>query len=161
MKRLLLIMICAILLQTVSGCTVKKPEEPEKPEPEVVVSYEDYQIWPVEYPKGFVAPDVDAEYASYLQALEDFSVRDKDKEANSAVNNMLAEFNLTMMKTLLSEGKDNMVFSPVNLYFNLAMLASIVQGFSRDELISLLAIDPDTLVQDYQRIWNDRSEEHT
>ncbi len=154
MKKLLTIMILAILLSTVSGCIEKKPEDPK---PEEKVSYSDYQIWPVEYPKGFVSPDVDAEYASYQKALEAFELRQKDEEANTAFNSMLAKFNLTMMKTLLSEGKDNMVFSPVNLYFNLAMLASITQGFSRDELINLLAIDPDTLVQDYQRIWNDNT----
>ncbi|MBR0137033.1 MAG: hypothetical protein IJM15_01315 [Erysipelotrichaceae bacterium] len=169
MKKLLVIMMSMMLILTVSGCT-KKTEDPKPDNGDVLLNdppqeddgttYGKYRIWPVVYPDGFFAPDYrdygEAHYTDFEKAAEAFNKRNDDADSNLAFNKKLKGFYASMIENLLT-GNDNNVFSPVNLYFNFTMLASMAQGRSRDELLALFGLDLETLVKNYQSIWNDNT----
>ena len=126
------------------------------------VDYNKYLVYKCELPEPLYYPsredftkDGVLDHESWSIALADFTVRNQDIEVNSDFNRTLTPFYQTMMDKLLGNGKENRIFSPVNLYFNLTALSAITQGKARQEIMELLGTDQENALRDYQRQWKD------
>ncbi|MBQ3376020.1 MAG: hypothetical protein IJG49_06375 [Erysipelotrichaceae bacterium] len=158
MKKTIIMLL--VLLMTLTGC--QKEEEPQGQFDKY--DYSDYGITDREKPEPFVCPDI-RDYMTdgklgdtepYSIALAAYVMRNEDLEENRKLNRKLESFYLTMMKTLL-DGRENSVFSPLNLYFNLTALSCIAHGQARDEILNLLGVDSDNAVTEAKRLWTDNN----
>ena len=158
MKKVIILLMVMLMLLT--GCQGEK--EPEQQFEKY--DYSNYQITDRAKPEPFMCPDI-RDYTEngklgdtepYSIALAAYVMRNEDLEENRELNRQLESFYLTMMKTLL-DGKQNNVFSPLNLYFNLTALSCITQGQARDEIIDLLGVDSETAAGEAKRLWTDNN----
>ena len=163
MKRIIIVLLSAVVLLT---CGCNGSQETEEHVPAVIedFDYDQYLVCPVEYPEANYYPDekdfvkdgvMDTEGLSI--AYSAFAGRMGDIETNREFNSRLVPFYQTMMQKLLLADKENNVFSPVNLFFNLTVLAAVTQGNASKEITDLLNLDPSAMAADYQRQWKDNT----
>lgn len=120
--------------ELVSPAGVSLPERPQE---------EDYPDW-----------------ERYREALEEYreSERNRSRAANQAMTTM-ADFWKDSFQVFL-EGDENGVWSPVNAYLSLAMVAQAASGETRQEILDALGVDSiDALQEDvqaiFQQVWRD------
>lgn len=97
--------------------------------------------------------------AEPAQAEDIWEVVNASREAQEEMN---AFYDATVAAFLHSDQQENLVYSPLNVYFALAMLAETAEGETRDQLLALLdAPDMDTLRRRVAILWtaNDRDDE--
>ncbi len=99
-----------------------------------------YPVMPP-YPNEF-SEDFETQY----DAWHDFIVEYRQKQ-NVEYKNSIKRFTYDSMRTFLTDSKnENRLFSPMNVYFALSMLAQSSEGNSRQQILDLLgAKDMDTL----------------
>ena len=115
------------------------PESPLCPEESDYVSL----FGKIDYDRYYEDMNAWSEYFS--------SVRLEKNEADG----LITYFSKTAREFLLSDGDKNAVYSPLNLYFALGMLAEITDGETRQQILSLLGHeDIDTLRTEAGRILN-------
>ena len=80
----------------------------------------------------------------------------KNREPDNAfLKNLLPFYKQTMLHTLLDDKKQNMAYSPINLYLCMAMLSEMTDGQTRQQLFDALGQDsPEDVRKQSQRIWN-------
>ncbi|MBE6116298.1 MAG: hypothetical protein E7187_05680 [Erysipelotrichaceae bacterium] len=161
--RKIIIVLLSLAMMLLGSC--RKEGNPGKADTDTVIEdfdYDQYLIYPVSYPEPNFYPDekdfikdgiMDTEGLSILYSA--FAGRNADIETNRSFNRRLVPFYQTLMNKLLLSDSGNNVFSPVNLYYNLAALAAIAEDEARREIYDVLGIDPETAVDDYRRQWQD------
>lgn len=109
-----------------------------------------------EYP--VMAPYPDEEFSVAYEKWSD----DRKKQTNAYEQGIANEsinikgFITETVETLLSDANgENMVYSPINVYMALGMLAELTDGESRQQILDLLGSDSiESLRQDANAIWN-------
>ncbi|MBQ9036374.1 MAG: hypothetical protein IJ115_02825 [Erysipelotrichaceae bacterium] len=131
-RKLISVLLCVMML-LISGCQ-KEP---------------DLETHQGEQQQAEIA---DFDYEQYLVSGVE-SYKSSGRNNGTVTEGKLPDFSLRLMKDILTTEK-NTVFSPLNIYFNLAALAGLAQGEAREEIINTLGVKEDSLVFDYQAIWN-------
>ena len=132
MKRKLISVLLCLSVLLVSGC---------HSEPELVVHQGEEQQ----------AEIADFDYEQYLIS----GGKTPNGNGQGIINpaeRKLSDFYVRLIRNVLVS-EENTVFSPLNIYLNLAALAGLAQGEARDEIINVLGVNEDSLVYDYQTIW--------
>lgn len=114
-----------------------------------------YAIAECSYPKQASYPDeTKASFMEELEAWMDEQMERKKayEEADVDINSFLT----TSIETFLSDSNgENKVFSPLNVYMALAMLAEVTDGNSRGQILELLGSDSiDSLRTQANALWN-------
>lgn len=123
----------------VQAATLAAPVYPERP---VYPIYENYE-------KADDSFDQDA----YTQALDTYT---KLHHESAAYTKSLSTFFTASIQEFLTDAKgDNRIYSPINVYMALSMLAETTDGSSRQQLLDLLGADSlETLRTQAGAIWN-------
>ena len=162
MKKIIMVLLSLAIMLT-GGCHKDRDNGSEGNETVIKdFDYDQYLIRPVRYPEANYYPDekdyikdgvMDTEGLSIVYSA--FAGRNSDIDLNRSFNRKLIPFYQNMMDKMLLNDKGNNVFSPVNLFYNLTVLAGITQGETSREIYEVLGIDPETAVDDYRRQWKD------
>ena len=101
------------------------------------------------YPEGEMLPGFEERY-------DDWSAdRRKQRQFYGAGEELDGFFAKTVSEFLTSKEDENLVYSPLNVYMALAMLAETTDGDSRAQILSLLGYgDIETLRQKANAVWN-------
>lgn len=82
------------------------------------------------------------DWDAYSVALDKWYADFELRRANAAQSNKYSHFFTTTTKTFFADTKgENLVYSPVNVYMALSMLAESTDGNTRKEILSLLGVD--------------------
>ena len=106
-----------------------------------------------QYPEQIKYPDEEnygaaAEDAWYKQLVERRQKYGKGADLSSFLNSSIPEF-------LSNAGNENLVYSPLNVYMALSMLAEVTDGQSRQQILDLLGYkDINALRKEANYIWN-------
>ena len=101
------------------------------------------------YPEGEMLPGFDKRYDAWREDQK------KQRAYRGAGENLDGFFAATISEFLSSEETENRVYSPLNVYMALAMLAEITDGESRAQILNLLNADSiETLRTQAYSIWN-------
>lgn len=106
-----------------------------------------------EYPDQTKVKDWD----EYQKKYDEWDAsREAFKKANAEDPVAMEDFLTNSIKLILNNGKDeNAVYSPVNLYLALSMLAEITDGESRKQVLDAMGVsDIDTLRKNVELLWN-------
>lgn len=100
------------------------------------------------YPEGEALPGFEDRYNAWRESVN-------EQRANFGAGKNLDEFfKQTVSEFLTSEDGKNLVYSPLNVYMALAMLAEITDVESREQILELLtAEDIDALRTQAKKIW--------
>ena len=134
--------------QTVVITTTRKPAEVLTPQPIA------FALAQPKYPKMAARP---AEYNGNEDA---YGAWRKDRRAQQAMaeghtDGMTAYYADTMAQFLAGEAGENRVYSPLNVYMALAMLAETAEGNSRQQILNLLGVsDLTALREKCNGLWN-------
>lgn len=101
------------------------------------------------YPEGEMLPGFEERYDAWS------TDRRKQRQFYGAGEGLDGFFAKTVSEFLTSGEGENLVYSPLNVYMALAMLAETTDGDSREQILSLLGYsDIETLRQKANAIWN-------
>ncbi|MBQ8837304.1 MAG: hypothetical protein IJ002_07360 [Clostridia bacterium] len=101
------------------------------------------------YPENEMLPGFDDRYDAWRED------RKRQREYYGAGENLDPFFEATISEFLASEESENLVYSPLNVYMALAMLAEITDGESREQILDLLgAANIETLRTEAHAVWN-------
>lgn len=138
--------------------TVTVSEGTDLSDPPAAGAYKAFALSEAEYP-AYPKYPTDEDYADFEKADE---LSQKWYEYRQTVDrdypdatDISAFTEKTVREFLSGRGKENAVFSPLNVYLALAMLAETTDGNSRAQLLSLLgAEDIDSLRAGAKSLWN-------
>ena len=113
-----------------------------------------YAISEAEYPK--MAPYPNENSPNFSSACDAWSADKKERRAYFGQGAHLDNFMKTTAAELLSDADgENRVYSPLNIYMALAMLAEITDGESRAQILSLLGEENvESLRKTANAVWN-------
>lgn len=101
------------------------------------------------YPEGEGLPGFEKKFDAWQ---EDQRQRRQFRGAGAGLEDFFAA---TIAEFLTSEKQDNLVYSPLNVYMALAMLAETTEGESRAQILSLLGADSiESLRTQAHAVWN-------
>lgn len=101
------------------------------------------------YPTGEMLPGFDDRYAAWREDQK------KQRAYRGAGENLDGFFAATVSEFLGGANSENRVYSPLNVYMALAMLAEITDGESRAQILDLLDADSiETLRTQAHSVWN-------
>lgn len=116
------------------------------------------------YPETVPFPDLadyrDAagqeDYDAYSEAMSAWDRAERQRQAQPVDNESMAGYyGATMAEFLGDNGGENSVYSPLNLYLALAMLAECTDGDSRQQILDLLGADGiEALRTQASALWN-------
>lgn len=110
-----------------------------------------------EYPHRMPYPDVDPVTGEVDQAAYDsWWAENQARQALRVDNESMADYYAATMAQFLGDnGGENAVYSPLNLYLALAMLAEGTDGDSRAQLLNLLGVDSiEAMRAQAANLWN-------
>ena len=114
---------------------------------------EAYALAEAEYPPAAPYPDWSQPNAEQQNAW--YADLERQRINRGAGKNLGDFFAATISEFLTSEDSENRVYSPLNVYMALAMLAEITDGESRAQILDLLDADSiETLRTQAHAIWN-------
>lgn len=117
------------------------------------VSHLSYAVAQPRYPQMAARPDENDYGTNYDVWLE--SVRAQRKQAQGHSDGMTDYYAETMAQFLSGEAGENRVYSPLNVYLALAMLAETADGNSRTQILDLLGVsDLTALREKCNGLWN-------
>lgn len=147
-KRWISILTVAVLFMSLCGCKAEKAEDDLGIQIGLDGALNESK--PVSAGKAIEAVPAKAKKALIVGA--DYEQGNYDPQNLRAVQPYMEK----AIQTFLADGsKDNMVFSPLNIYLALGMLAEIEQGQARQELLTLLgAKDLSELRSICKNLWN-------
>lgn len=134
MKRLTALLLCIACALSLAGCanvpngTLAAPEYPEMaPYP----SEDEFRTLSGEF-----------EFEKYMQANDAYAeTLERQRRYGNDCTGMEGYFTAATQTLLADASGENLVYSPVNLYLALGMLAEITDGQSRGQILSLLGED--------------------
>lgn len=139
-KRFLSLIAALLILCLAGGCAQPEQKQPEQQPPSV--SGKATPLAEGIYPTAIRYPDA-AEYENFQEEWSDAydAWRNERKEAQALAEEAgdLDAFITKTMAEFLS-GEQNRVYSPLNLYMALAMLAETADGNSRQQILELLGV---------------------
>ena len=115
-----------------------------------------------EYPETVPNPDASfnesdptADWDAYSAASEAYyDARRKKAELTAGYTDPLKTFTETSAKQFLAGKEDNTVYSPLNVYMALSMLAELTDGESRQQILDLLAMDSiEAVREEARKLW--------
>ena len=108
-----------------------------------------YAINQAKYPKMTQYPMTELGYEAWS---EDQQIR---RQYFGAGENLDEFFTATYSEFLSSSGKENKLYSPLNVYMALSMLAEITEGESRQQILDLIGADSiEVLRKQANSVWN-------
>lgn len=119
-----------------------------------------YAISEPEYPERLQCPNIDdypLDWETYDKLYDEwYEEKRKIKDTYYGYGKDLDPFFSRSIKEFLSGSEnENKVYSPVNLYMALCMVAETVDGNSREQILDLLGVDSiETLRKQANAIWN-------
>ena len=118
---------------------------------------EQYEIARAIYPEQVKQPNYD-DYTDFKSYRHDWEIwrSDRDDHRDRAVDaKSMADFLTASVPEFLTGTQGNEIYSPVNVYMALAMLAELTDGNSRDQILSLLGSEGiDDLRAQAAKIWD-------
>ncbi len=106
------------------------------------------------YPEPY-APHLSAENYLFSRDRVNWVIsQQKAVEASSPIAQAMDTYYFKVMQEVLAGSNDNTIFSPLNIYMALSMLAEVTGGNSRQQLLDLLSVnDIDTLRHNIAALW--------
>ncbi len=170
-RRYLSMLLAAGMLVSLAACGPEEPEEidpgftfdPEQEKEEEImpqtgggIVHTSHAIRTVEYPKMAQYPDTDGitvdedAYAAWRAS------RKAQQSENKEYKNGIREFYEATMQEFLKDTKgQNKIYSPLNIYMALSMLAETAEGESRQQILDLLhAASIEDLRNNASILWN-------
>ncbi len=143
MKRLLSLTILLSCLLTLCACGGQPTTDPEEPaaEPGTEAAVLAEAVYPstVPCPRQEDYPSFDAFMTAYNAWSRDvFAMRDQPE---GYADGLESYFDRSVRQYLAGAGEENRVFSPLNLYMALGMLAEVTDGESRQQILDLLGAE--------------------
>ena len=133
------------------GGTTTMPANPNKEKPSV--SHLSYALAQPQYPRMAARP-ADEDYGDAYDAWWD-DVRAQRVMAEEHSDGMTDYYAARMAQFLSGEAGENRVYSPLNVYLALAMLAETAEGDSRRQILDLLDVsDLTALREKCSGLWN-------
>ena len=133
--------------QTIVITTTRKPAEVLTPKPIA------FALAQAKYPKMAVRPAAH-DYGDAYDVWGE-SVQAQRNQAKGHTDGMTAYYQKTMAQFLAGEAGENRVYSPLNVYMALAMLAETAEGNSRRQILNLLGVsDLTALREKCNGLWN-------
>ena len=108
------------------------------------------EIFSAGYPEGVPMPnqadyarsEYDVDYEAYYDAYSKWvEYADGNRLADGTIDGLKKYIDASAKKILASEKAENKVYSPVNVYIALSMLAEITDGNSREQILSALGAE--------------------
>ena len=107
------------------------------------------------YPTMAQRPTGEEFYAGEAHDTWRKELADRRQDAEAHADGMTAFYTKTMQTFLSGKAGENRVYSPLNLYFALSMLAETAEGNSRTQILNLLGVsDLIALRQKNHALWN-------
>lgn len=140
-----LVLVGTITIGTLLGCGKEtKPTLPEGVELLGNAIYPEMAKYPVEYSENF-----EAEWNAWRQSRERFM------QEPGYADSLQPFFAKSMSRFLVADDIENHLFSPVNVYMALAMLAEITDGDSRQQILDALGNkDIEEVRKQANAVWN-------
>lgn len=140
----------AVTQSTQGGNNTVPTNKPNNGQPSV--SHLAYALAQAQYPQMAQRPADD--YGDAYDLWWD-SVRVQRKQAEGQTDGMTDYYAETMAQFLVGEAGENRVYSPLNVYLALAMLAETAEGNSRAQILDLLGVsDLTALREKCSALWN-------
>ena len=113
-----------------------------------------YAIAEAKYPKMAQYPDENS--PNFSSSIDAWNADRKERRSYIGKGTLSEEYLHATATALLGDaGTENLVYSPLNIYMALAMLAEITDGESRAQILSLLGeTDVKTLRENANALWN-------
>lgn len=129
--------------------SIEQTTKQNKPHIENPFILKSYAINQAEYPKMTQYPMTELGYEAWEK---DQGIR---RGYFGAGENLDAFFKATYSEFLSDAGKENKLYSPLNIYMALSMLAEITEGESRQQILDLLGADSiEALRKQANSVWN-------
>ncbi|MBQ7088208.1 MAG: hypothetical protein IJN04_00995 [Clostridia bacterium] len=132
------------------GTTTMPSTRPHHEQPDLAISF---ALAKAQYPKMAARPAAD----TYEDTFKTWSaaVAAQRKQAQGQTGGMTDYYAKTMAQFLRGEAGENRVYSPLNVYLALAMLAETAEGDSRQQILDLLDVsDLTALREKCSGLWN-------
>ena len=125
------------------------------------VNFLSYKINEAKYPETIDYPQeeafmnlIDLDWESYSQALDKWYEIDEARLGNRLNVKNYSSFLTTSTKNFFKGNKDNLVYSPLNVYLALSMLAETTGSNTRKQILDLLGTDSvETLRNNANKLW--------
>ncbi|MBQ6796434.1 MAG: serpin family protein [Clostridia bacterium] len=144
------VLVIALLLA--GACAEKEPEEEI-----AVVKQENFAVVKAQYPQTvkypFIGENYDYSEEQYRAWIED---REKRRDQPEGYTDGLDRFFAESSKQFLTDAEgENRIYSPVNVYMALCMLAEVTDGESREQILDLLGKESiEELRAQSSAVWN-------
>lgn len=135
---------------TNGGTTTMPSTRPHHEQPDLAISF---ALAKAQYPKMAARPAAD----TYDDTFKTWgaAVAAQRKQAQGQTGGMTDYYAKTMAQFLAGEAGENRVYSPLNVYLALAMLAETAEGDSRQQILNLLGVsDLTALREKCSGLWN-------
>lgn len=152
MKRLLSALLCAAMILPLSGCGESISQERSN-----VSSWNECAIVKAAYPQQAQYPDYTLykDQEEFYEAYEAWRKDQRDLNSLSVSSDIIEDFLRLSVPEFLTGTQGNEVYSPVNVYMALAMLAELTDGNSRAQIFEVLGTDNlSELREDAAKLWN-------
>jgi len=148
-RRIVSLILAAALCLTLPGCGSGSVQQKNV--------QEQYEISRASYPEQVNRPNYD-DYTDDKSYLHDWDLWQNDRNAHrerAVGTDIIAEFLTASAPEFITGTQGNEVYSPINVYMALAMLAELTDGNSRDQILSLLGSESiDDLRAQAEKIWD-------
>ena len=150
-KRLLALLLTVACILPGAACAA-----PEEEEMNILMNGVAQQLTKAIYPEMAPYPKTDGiNYDEEEYAAWKASVRAQKPESSEYQNGIREFYEATMQEFLMDTKGENKIYSPLNVYMALAMLAETTDGESRQQILDLLHIDSmETLRNNASILWN-------
>lgn len=164
-KRAILALSCFVIIALAgfgvwkSGVFEKAPVPSDTP-PSLPLTLSAYAISEAEYPELTPYPDIRNEEMqgdALIDAIKAWQDEQSQQKASYEIlSPNLNSFLMSSIPEFLSDaGTENRVYSPINVYMALSMLAELTDGDSRQQILDLVGTDSiDTLRKETNAVWN-------
>lgn len=126
-----------------------------------IVNFLSYKISEAEYPETVEYPQDDnfmglggVDWENFSTAMDNWQKSDETRLQQRVDVENYASFLTTSTKNFFSGNKDNLIYSPINVYLALSMLAETTDNNTRNQILDLLGTDSvETLRTNANKLW--------
>ena len=138
-------------------------DDPQQPDNGIVAPQaKNYALFAAQYPQQaqypgyYVGSSLDPEYPAWDAKYDAWRAQTlARRQFRGAGTDLKPFFAKTIAEFLSDTNNENRVYSPLNVYMALAMLAEVTDGESREEILALLGADSiEALRTQVYRVWN-------
>ncbi len=152
MKKLISFALIFVILLSFSSC--KKPHECRDAEytPLATAVYPTDAKYPLE--ANYSDKNGEIDYYAYSQAESLWFNAHREKNTLEVYDDGIADYVKNTLSVLAKKDNQNLVYSPANIYFALAMLAECTGGSTQSEILNVLGYDnTETLRKNTSNLW--------